>query len=93
MTRILAVDDEPPILRALGVNLRARRYEVDLASNGEQALDLAARHRPDAVILDLGLPGLSGIDGEVRTEPVAAPLLHHRAGHGLPLRGQPLTRS
>lgn len=56
------VDDEPPILRALAVNLRARGYDVDLAANGEEALELAARHHPDVVILDLGLPGLSGVD-------------------------------
>jgi two-component system KDP operon response regulator KdpE len=62
MTRILAVDDEPPMLRALGANLRARGYDVDLAATGEEALELAARHRPDAVILDLGLPGISGLE-------------------------------
>jgi len=62
MTRILAVDDEPPILRALAANLRARSYEVDLAPTGEVALQLAARHHPDAVILDLGLPAMSGIE-------------------------------
>jgi two-component system KDP operon response regulator KdpE len=58
--RILAVDDEPPILRALATNLRARGYQVDLATTGEAALELATRHPPDAVILDLGLPGISG---------------------------------
>ena len=60
--RVLVVDDELPLLRALGTNLRARGYIVDLAPTGEEALQLAARHRPDAVILDLGLPGISGID-------------------------------
>jgi two-component system KDP operon response regulator KdpE len=60
--RVLVVDDESPMLRALGTNLRARGYQVDLAPTGEEALQLAARHRPDAVILDLGLPGISGID-------------------------------
>ncbi len=62
MSRVLVVDDEPPILRALGVNLKARGYEVDLAPSGEDALQLAARHHPDAVVLDLGLPGISGLD-------------------------------
>jgi two-component system KDP operon response regulator KdpE len=62
MTRVLAVDDEPPILRALAANLRVRGYEVDLAPTGEAALELAARHRPDVVILDLGLPGISGLE-------------------------------
>jgi len=62
MPRILAVDDEPPILRTLAANLRVRGYEVDLAADGEHALELAARHPPDAVILDLGLPGISGLE-------------------------------
>ena len=62
MTRVLAVDDEPPILRALAANLRARGYDVDLATTGEAALELAARHPPDVVILDLGLPGISGLE-------------------------------
>ncbi|HEY2999171.1 MAG TPA: response regulator [Acidimicrobiales bacterium] len=61
-SRVLVVDDEPPILRALATNLRARGYTVDVAATGEEALALAARHRPDAVILDLGLPGISGIE-------------------------------
>ncbi len=56
LSRILVVDDEPQIRKTLEVNLRARRYEVDLASTGEEALELAARHHPDVVILDLGLP-------------------------------------
>ena len=60
--RVLVVDDEQPILRALGTNLRARGYAVEVAPTGEDALALAARHRPDAVILDLGLPGISGIE-------------------------------
>jgi two-component system, OmpR family, KDP operon response regulator KdpE len=59
---ILVVDDEPQILRALGINLRARGYDVDLAPDGERALDVAARHHPDVVVLDLGLPGIDGVD-------------------------------
>ena len=62
MSRVLVVDDEPAILRALGANLRARHYDVDLAATGEAALTLAASHPPDAVILDLGLPGITGLD-------------------------------
>jgi two-component system KDP operon response regulator KdpE len=62
VTRVLAVDDEPPILRALGTNMRARGYDVDLATTGEAALELASRHPPDVVILDLGLPGMSGLE-------------------------------
>ena len=62
MSRVLVVDDEPQILRALSTNLRARGFEVDEARSGEEALELAARHRPDAVVLDLGLPGIDGIE-------------------------------
>jgi two-component system KDP operon response regulator KdpE len=61
-TRVLVVDDEAPILRALTANLRARGYQPDAAATGEEALLLAARHHPDAVVLDLGLPGMSGIE-------------------------------
>jgi two-component system KDP operon response regulator KdpE len=61
-SRVLVVDDEPQILRALGINLRARGYDVDLAPDGERALDMAARHHPDVVVLDLGLPGIDGVD-------------------------------
>ena len=61
-SRILLVDDEPGIVRALGINLKALGYQIDAAANGEEALRKAADHRPDAVILDLGLPGIDGID-------------------------------
>ena len=56
--RILVVDDEPQIRRTLELNLAARGYDVDLATTGEQALELASRRHPDLVVLDLGLPGL-----------------------------------
>jgi two-component system KDP operon response regulator KdpE len=62
MSRVLVVDDEPQIRRALGINLRARGYEVDLAPDGERALEVAARNHPDVVVLDLGLPGIDGVD-------------------------------
>ena len=62
MTRILVVDDEPQLLRALATNLRARGYEVDQAATGEAALMLAASHHPDLVVLDLGLPGIDGLE-------------------------------
>lgn len=62
MTRVLVVDDEPQIVRALATNLRARGFEVDLAATGEDGLRLAADHHPDVVILDLGLPGIDGIE-------------------------------
>jgi two-component system KDP operon response regulator KdpE len=62
VTSVLVVDDEPQILRALQINLRVRHYDVQLASSGAQALELAARHPPDLVILDLGLPDLDGVE-------------------------------
>ena len=62
MTRVLVVDDEPQILRALRINLRARQYEVYTAQTGAQALAEAAHHPPDLVILDLGLPDLDGVE-------------------------------
>ena len=62
MTRLLIVEDELQLLRALEVNLQARGYEVHKAITGEQALRTAAEVRPDVVVLDLGLPGIDGID-------------------------------
>jgi len=62
MTRILVVDDEPQILRALRINLRARRYDVDVAGTGAAALKAAATHPPDLVVLDLGLPDIDGVE-------------------------------
>ena len=62
MSRILIVDDEPQILRALRINLRARQYDVHTAAAGATALKSAAEHHPDLVGLDLGLPDLDGVD-------------------------------
>jgi two-component system, OmpR family, KDP operon response regulator KdpE len=62
VTRVLVVDDEPQIVRALRINLRARGYDVDAAPDGRTALDLAARRRPDVIILDLGLPDMEGAE-------------------------------
>ncbi len=62
MTTVLVIDDEPQILRALRINLRVRQYDVHTAGSGTEALELAARHPPDLVILDLGLPDLDGVD-------------------------------
>ncbi|MGR6914776.1 response regulator [[Actinomadura] parvosata] len=62
MTRVLVVDDEPQILRALRVNLAARQYEVAVAPDGGTALRQAADWHPDLVILDLGLPDLDGVE-------------------------------
>ncbi len=62
MTRVLVVDDEPQILRALAINLRARGYEVFTAPTGAEALRVSAAHPPDLVVLDLGLPDLDGVE-------------------------------
>ncbi|GHJ44183.1 DNA-binding response regulator [Catellatospora sp. TT07R-123] len=62
MTKILIVDDEPQILRALRINLRARGYDVDLAADGAGALRAAGSGHPDVVVLDLGLPDMDGVE-------------------------------
>ncbi len=62
MTRVLVVDDEASILRALRINLAAREYQVTTASDGTSGLAAMARDRPDVLILDLGLPDMDGIE-------------------------------
>jgi two-component system, OmpR family, KDP operon response regulator KdpE len=62
MTTVLVVDDEPQILRALRINLRVRHFDVHVAATGAQALEVAAKHPPDLVVLDLGLPDLDGVE-------------------------------
>jgi two-component system KDP operon response regulator KdpE len=60
VSAVLVVDDDPALVRALTINLRARGYEVHAAGTGAAALRLAATHPPDAVVLDLGLPDMDG---------------------------------
>ncbi|MET8946087.1 response regulator [Streptomyces sp. NPDC004542] len=62
MTRVLVIEDEPQIVRALVINLKARKYQVDTAHDGATALQLAAARHPDVVLLDLGLPDMDGVD-------------------------------
>ena len=62
MTRVLVVDDEPSILRALRINLAAREYDVSTAADGTTGLAAVARDRPDVIILDLGLPDMDGTE-------------------------------
>jgi two-component system KDP operon response regulator KdpE len=62
VSTVLVVDDDPGLVRALTINLRARGYEVHAAATGAGALQLAAAHPPQAVVLDLGLPDLDGIE-------------------------------
>jgi two-component system KDP operon response regulator KdpE len=60
--RVLVIDDEPQIVRALRINLKARGYDVAVAGDGRDALAVAARTHPDLVILDLGLPDMEGVE-------------------------------
>lgn len=62
MTRVLVVEDDPQLVRALVINLQARQYGVDAAPDGTTALRLAAARQPDVVLLDLGLPDMDGVD-------------------------------
>ncbi|MBV9594678.1 MAG: response regulator [Actinobacteria bacterium] len=62
MTRVLIVDDERPLVRALAMNLSARGYEVVEADTAGHALTATAQQEPDVILLDLGLPDLGGLD-------------------------------
>lgn len=62
MTRVLVVEDDPGLARALAITLRAREYVVDVVHTGGAGIDAAASHPPDLVILDLGLPDIDGMD-------------------------------
>ena len=62
MTTVLVIDDEPQIVRALRVGLRTKGYEVLSAGNGETGLEVLATREVDVVVLDLGLPGIDGIE-------------------------------
>jgi two-component system KDP operon response regulator KdpE len=60
--RVLVIDDEPQIQRALRTILRENRYQVETAGRGEEGLALAAAYPPDIIVLDLGLPDMDGIE-------------------------------
>ena len=62
MTRVLVVDDDRPLARALAINLTAHGYDVTVAHDGRTALTEAARAHPAVVVLDLGLPDVDGIE-------------------------------
>ncbi len=86
---MLIVEDEPALLRALQINLRARGYEVATSSAGQDALVVAARQPPDAVLLDLGLPDMDGTEliRKIRTwSSVPVIVLSGRAGSGDKIR-------
>lgn len=61
MSRILFIEDDPTLLKTLGANFRARGYDVELSASGRSGLDRAAIARPDVVVVDLGLPDMSGL--------------------------------
>jgi two-component system KDP operon response regulator KdpE len=77
MTRILIVDDEPQLMRALVLNLRNRGYEVITATTGGQAIEQVGGLPPDVVVLDLGLPDRDGLAviGELRTREPTLPIV------------------
>ncbi|GAA3290765.1 response regulator [Dactylosporangium vinaceum] len=84
-TRVLIVDDEPQLLRALRINLQAREYDVVTAGDGTTALKAAAEVHPDVVVLDLGLPDIEGIEvlrALRRWTPVPVVVLSGRLGSG-----------
>ncbi|MFE4636104.1 response regulator [Streptomyces sp. NPDC056773] len=62
MIKVLVVEDDAQLVRALRINLEARKFEVETASDGNTALRLAAVRKPDVILLDLGLPDMDGID-------------------------------
>ncbi len=61
MLKVLVIDDEPQIIRALGINMQARGLSMIAAATGEEGLEMAAEKRPDVVVVDLGLPDISGV--------------------------------
>jgi two-component system KDP operon response regulator KdpE len=62
VSKVLVVDDEPALARALAINLRAHGWDVVTAGDGRSALDAAATEHPDVIVLDLGLPDMDGTD-------------------------------
>jgi DNA-binding response OmpR family regulator len=74
---VLIVEDEPALLRALRINLRARGYDVGVASAGREALAQARQRPPDVVVLDLGLPDVDGLMllRRLRDQQIATPVL------------------
>ena len=62
MIKVLVIDDEPRLIRTLGINLQARGYLMIAAATGAEGLEMAAKKLPDLVVVDLGLPDMGGIE-------------------------------
>ncbi|KRK99908.1 DNA-binding response regulator [Secundilactobacillus odoratitofui DSM 19909 = JCM 15043] len=77
MQRVLVVDDEPAIVTLLTYNLEKANYEVESAINGHDAVNLASEKHFDAILLDLMLPGLDGVEvtKQLRQEKVSTPII------------------
>jgi len=79
MPRVLVVDDDPQVLKLLRVNFELEGYDVMTATNGEEALELVGRDTPDAVVCDVMMPGIDGLEvvRRLRAQPdtVALPLV------------------
>ncbi|CAO3455587.1 DNA-binding response regulator KdpE [Azospirillum argentinense] len=75
--RVLVVDDEPPIRRFLRTTLSAQGYDITEAEDGAGALEAVRRRQPDLLVLDLGLPGIGGLEviRRLRADGVAAPII------------------
>ena len=87
MSRILVVDDDRPLLRALHITLTARGYDVHTVEDAHTALDVAAHHPPDLAIVDLGLPDMDGITVITALRGWSAvPIIVLSARHGEPAK-------
>ena len=62
MSRVLVVEDDPALARALGITLRSQQHEVRVVATGTAAIEVAAQWSPELVVLDLGLPDMDGTD-------------------------------
>ncbi|GHH74761.1 DNA-binding response regulator [Streptomyces sulfonofaciens] len=83
MPRVLVVEDDPQLVRALRINLQVRTFEVEEATDGRTALRLAAAREPDVIVLDLGLPDMDGVDviRSIRRAQSQVPILVLSARH------------
>jgi len=71
VSRILVIDDEPNLRKVIHANLSASGYDVNMVENGEEGIKLAKSLKPDLVLLDIKMPGISGWDllSTIRTDP------------------------